>query len=111
MRRIKIDFQRINQLVLIPFQRLCNVSLHHRHLRRAFRLQGKPLDKAQREGKGEQYNGGDQRFPVSLNQRQHQQAAHHHQQEVDRLHTHHRGQAFQRAINLAVAELQPREAG
>ncbi len=43
--------------------------------------------------------------------RQHQQAADHHQQEIDCLDAHHRRKALQRAVNLAVAKLQPREAG
>ncbi len=56
----------------------------------------KPLDVTQREGEDKQDNGGDQRTPVAFyqRQRQRQQAADHHQQEVNGFHAHYWRQPF-----------------
>ncbi|CZU54965.1 Uncharacterised protein [Enterobacter cloacae] len=107
---VGVDLQRIQQLFLIPLHGLRDIPLHHGNLHGAIGLRREPLDIAQREGQGEQHQRHGQRFPAALDQRQDQQSAHYHQQEVDGFNTHYRRQAFQRAVNLAVAELQPREA-
>ncbi|CDK75354.1 hypothetical protein [Klebsiella pneumoniae IS22] len=57
-------------------------------------MRGKPLDVTQREGKGKQHDGHHQRTPVAFDQRQCQQAANHHQQEVNGFHAHYRCQPF-----------------
>ena len=79
LRQIQIGFQRIHQLVFIPFQRLGNIALHQRYLGCPLRQQLIPLDVAQREGQRKQHDGGNQRFPAALNERKNQQAANHHQ--------------------------------
>ena len=107
---VGVDLQRIQQLFLIPFHRLRNIPLHHGNLHGALWLGREPLDIAQREGQGKQHQRHSQRLPAALDQRQDQQAADHHQQEVDGLNAHYRRQTLQGAVNLAVAELQPREA-
>lgn len=106
-----VGFQGVDQLLLVPLHGLWDIALHQRDLGRALRQQLIPLDIAQRERQGEQQRGNSQRLPVTLDEGQGQQAANHHQQEVDRLDAHHRRETFQRAVDLAIAELQPWEAG
>ena len=101
----QVGFQGIDQLLFVPFHGLWDIALHQRDLGRARRQQLIPLDIAQRERQGEQQRGNRQRLPVALDEGQGQQAADYHQQEVNRLDAHHRREAFQRAVNLAVAEL------
>ena len=107
----QVGFQGVDQLLLVPLHGLWDIALHQRDLGRALRQQLIPLDIAQRERQGEQQRGNSQRLPVTLDEGQGQQAANHHQQEVDRLDAHHRRETFQRAVDLAIAELQPWEAG
>ena len=51
---VGVDFQRVQQLILIPFQGLRDIALDQRNLRGARGLQRKPLDITQREGQSKQ---------------------------------------------------------
>ena len=83
--------------------------MHHGDVHRFLRLRSKPLQLAQRPRQQQQRGGDDRSRQAALIDGVHQQAGDGHQHKGDGVDAQQRRDALQRAVDLAVAELQPRK--
>ncbi|MNG85924.1 hypothetical protein D3C79_446930 [compost metagenome] len=88
-----------------------DVALHHGDIHRFLRLRGEPLQLTQRPGQQQQRDGDGRCGNAALIDGIHQQSGDRHQDEGDGINPQQRCDAFQRAVELTVAELQPGETG
>ncbi|MNS41869.1 hypothetical protein D3C72_742340 [compost metagenome] len=110
-RFVQIGLQGADQRFRIPLHRLSDIALHHRDVDRLVRLRGKPVQLAQRPRQQQQCDGNPCRGDPALIDGVHQQPGDRHQHKGDGIYPEQRRHAFQRAVNLAVAKLQPGETG